>query len=748
MPVSLNLSRYDFNLMDPFAFIEEVVHQYDLPREYIRIEVTESALVTEKQELIQALGRFRDAGYRVWLDDFGSAYSSLNVLHNYHFDELKIDMAFLRNFNEQSRKIITAIVLMSKTLGIHALAEGAETKEQVEFLKRIGCEKIQGYYFAKPMCYDDFTVFCQAYAQGMETRLEEHVYDKAGQINVVTDSPVGIFRYDGKKLTFLLKNKIYDEVLRSQRTWDRSEAGYESKIPDISVQPRFKTFLDKAVATKREEATTYIANSQYLRLFAEIIGGTAGFYVGRARIYNITYDQDLHNMQRVDALLRNILLIYDGLYSLNSQADTVEIIKTRRPDVSEGDQLHGIRRLLKEYANRFIHDDDRERFLTFMDMEELQRRIQDSKRPETGSVFRIKQDNGSYRWMVFVAIILEGRERHAYNVLLCTREDVWEEEEKRAELLPLFVDSFGLQLIGAPSSGYQRLLQDFCQSMIRHSGIKFFWKDRQRRFIGVSQDFLDYYSIPKAADIIGKTDEDMGWHINYRHFQDEERLVLEKGRISHHAIGQCIVRGRPHRIMATKFPVYRGQKIIGLIGYFYDLDKLDSQKRQLEELSIIDPETQLLNFRGLLLVAVQYIDNYRVFGDDYTCVLLDVPEIDRIRREYGPDIAGELLQRVTEEVVRINPLKETIAHLGHCRFLFLKSGDEDEHFQEAMQELAKAIHGITSVQGYRCTLYLRYAVAKGSEGQGFEAIMQLLSARLANAQQNGQGLNDSKAQQE
>lgn len=70
-------------------------------------------------------------------DDFGSAYSSLNVLHNYHFDELKIDMAFLRNFNEKSRRI-----LMAKELGVHTLAEGAETKAQVDFLKAI-----EGYYW-------------------------------------------------------------------------------------------------------------------------------------------------------------------------------------------------------------------------------------------------------------------------------------------------------------------------------------------------------------------------------------------------------------------------------------------------------------------------------------------------------------------------------------------------------------------------------------------------------------------------
>ena len=137
LPVSINLSRHDFNLMDPFRMVENVISRYDLQRDYIRIEVTETALVKEKHNLIQTLRQFQRSGYQVWLDDFGSAYSSLNVLHNYHFDELKIDRAFLRNFNEKSRRI-----LMAKELGVHTLAEGAETKAQVDFLKAI-----EGYYW-------------------------------------------------------------------------------------------------------------------------------------------------------------------------------------------------------------------------------------------------------------------------------------------------------------------------------------------------------------------------------------------------------------------------------------------------------------------------------------------------------------------------------------------------------------------------------------------------------------------------
>lgn len=115
LPISVNLSSADFDHVDPLDVVERVVRKYRLPRSYIRIEITESALVKDGKKLQREIDRFRKAGYQCWMDDFGSGYSSFNVLQNFHFDELKIDMAFLRNFNDQSRKIIKSIVLMAKS---------------------------------------------------------------------------------------------------------------------------------------------------------------------------------------------------------------------------------------------------------------------------------------------------------------------------------------------------------------------------------------------------------------------------------------------------------------------------------------------------------------------------------------------------------------------------------------------------------------------------------------------------------
>ncbi|ASW11385.1 EAL domain-containing protein [Lactobacillus delbrueckii subsp. lactis DSM 20072] len=98
-----------------------------------------------------AIHNFRQAGYEVWMDDFGSGYSSLNYLKNFEFDEIKLDMIFMKDFDEASKKILIACVKMAKDLGIHTLAEGVETKQKLDFLQSIGCERIQSFYYSKPL---------------------------------------------------------------------------------------------------------------------------------------------------------------------------------------------------------------------------------------------------------------------------------------------------------------------------------------------------------------------------------------------------------------------------------------------------------------------------------------------------------------------------------------------------------------------------------------------------------------------
>lgn len=159
-PVSLNFSRLDFELMDAVSELEKLVEKYNIPKDYLHVEITESALTDETGTLKNAMESLHEKGYSIWLDDFGSGYSSLNVLKDYEFDVLKIDMVFLKNFeNEQikgnARKIIETILDLADALGMKTLTEGVESEEAARFLTEKGCGRLQGYFYGKPMSFED-----------------------------------------------------------------------------------------------------------------------------------------------------------------------------------------------------------------------------------------------------------------------------------------------------------------------------------------------------------------------------------------------------------------------------------------------------------------------------------------------------------------------------------------------------------------------------------------------------------------
>lgn len=124
----------------------------------IRFEITETSLAAIGENHTWMLMRLRENGAKILLDDFGSGYSSFGMLQDYDFDILKIDISFVRNIgvNKKTESILRAIIDMAHQLGIRLVAEGAETEEQVAFLRENGCDYIQGYYYYKPMPQAEF----------------------------------------------------------------------------------------------------------------------------------------------------------------------------------------------------------------------------------------------------------------------------------------------------------------------------------------------------------------------------------------------------------------------------------------------------------------------------------------------------------------------------------------------------------------------------------------------------------------
>ena len=242
VPQSLNLSRDDFDACDIVEEIRKLVDEHDIPHELISIEITESIIGSDFDFIQAQIDRFRALGFKVWLDDFGSGYSSLDMLQSMRVDLIKFDMRFMQQFasSEKNRIILTELVKMAEGLGIDTICEGVERKEQVEFLREIGCAKLQGYYYTKPLPMVEILNRYETGRQiGFENPNESEYFNTIDRINlydlnaVAKDDtenmknfyntvPMAVIEVAGNKARFARSNQAYRDFMLRTFNFDLS----------------------------------------------------------------------------------------------------------------------------------------------------------------------------------------------------------------------------------------------------------------------------------------------------------------------------------------------------------------------------------------------------------------------------------------------------------------------------------------------------------------------------------------------
>ncbi len=233
VPQSINLSRMDFESCDVIEEIRRRVDDAGIDRSLITVEITESVIGGDFDFMKEQVRKFRELGFPVWMDDFGSGYSSLDVLQQIHFDLIKFDMRFMERFDEgdESKIILTELMKMAIGLGMETVCEGVEYPEQVEFLKEIGCTRIQGYYYGKPIPFERILAGIRdGSILEYENPDETEYYSSIGRINLYDMSavaseddeslsqyfntlPMSIMEVSGTKVKYIRCNRSYREFM-------------------------------------------------------------------------------------------------------------------------------------------------------------------------------------------------------------------------------------------------------------------------------------------------------------------------------------------------------------------------------------------------------------------------------------------------------------------------------------------------------------------------------------------------------
>lgn len=187
VPQTLNLSRTDFYSCDIVEEIRRRMDEAGIEHSKLTIEITESVIGKDVDFMTEQIERFQALGFKIWMDDYGSGYSSPELLQKIHFDTIKFDMQYIRHINESdaNRIILTELIKMAVALNIDTVVEGVETKEQAEFLKEIGCAKLQGYYYVKPIPMEEIIERYRKGIQiGFENPKESDYYSIIGKVNL------------------------------------------------------------------------------------------------------------------------------------------------------------------------------------------------------------------------------------------------------------------------------------------------------------------------------------------------------------------------------------------------------------------------------------------------------------------------------------------------------------------------------------------------------------------------------------
>ncbi|MBR1477056.1 MAG: EAL domain-containing protein [Lachnospiraceae bacterium] len=416
--VSFNLSRLDFRLCDIHSFIEEEIKKNKVPRDALRVEITESMMENDDR-MHDVIDRFWDRGFRVWMDDFGSGYSSLNVLKDYRFDTLKIDMVFLRNFNARSKEIIKSVVDMSKRIGVHTLAEGVETAEQFEFLRSIGCEKAQGYYIGKPMPYEEYREYLKNRGFSVEASDKRQYYHDIGRVNVLsatpfmsvpdnnTDTethdgqiPIAFVEYAEGKLKYLFCNDSYKKTLAQLGVDSIEDVEREFEEGRTQLREKFLAMLLKAQSTDTVVGNDFMRGNKLCYAQVRTIAGYPGGNAFLCILQNLSDNSVYSKSSFLSGYLQSLCTIYEFILLLDlntgysrSLYHSAQTIKEyhRRPAVEE----------LKDYAHDEIHPEDRERYLEFTNLDTIEERVAKSPTRHISAAFRTRVEDGKYVWCLY-----------------------------------------------------------------------------------------------------------------------------------------------------------------------------------------------------------------------------------------------------------------------------------------------------------------------------------------------------------
>ena len=568
VPHSINLSRSDFDACD---IVEEVRRRVDaagIGHDMITIEVTESMIGRDYEFMKEQITRFQYLGFPVWMDDFGSGYSSLDVLQSIPFNLLKFDMSFMTKLGEGEggKILLTELMRMANALGMDTVCEGVETQEQVKFLYEIGCSKIQGYYYCRPIPLDEIMDRYKAGRQiGYENPEESGYFETIGRLNLYALSvlnkedgdirsafdtiPIGLIEVNGGSTRFVRSNPSY-------RKFIKRFFGFDLSFEGSSFAPYDATFMVNVVQTCCEKGIPSFYDEQMpdgsvVHSFARRVGidPVTGNIAVMIAVLSITAPDEGTTYA---GIARALAADYYNIYYVD--LDTDRFIEYTSPVGGEelamerhGEDFFGS--VQKDTMTR-IYEEDREAFLAGFSKEKIIEELE--KQGVYNATYRLI-DGGTPVYANMKITRMQGGNKIILGVSIIDSQMKQQEEDRR-----LRQEKTSLGRIAALSPDYLVL---YTVDPATGHYTQYNPSEKYEAF-GLSRQGEDFFSdvINDAPDVIAP--EDMERHLHAFTKENMMRVMQEDGLFIHNYRLMMDGKPVPVSLRASLVKESDGEKII------------------------------------------------------------------------------------------------------------------------------------------------------------------------------------------
>ncbi len=430
-------------------------------------------------------------------------------------------------------------------------------------------------------------------------------------------------------------------------------------------------------------------------------------------ITNLTKDTQAEKTEYLDESVRQIYALYERITLMNYAEDSIRpLYADTREDLLSNRK--GIKELVTEYAERYIYPEDKDRYIRAFDPGTTAARLRERGANSFTEVFRTNVRHGQYAWKEYTLLQID---------------------EDKYFMLSRNIHEIAKAFLSQNAEGNQRegayAPAQLWSNLERSELFRIFWKDRDRRFLGATKGFLDFYGFKSAKEIIGKNDEELGWHVHPDLFMNDEFKVVHEGVTFQNMPGNCLSHGENKEILASKTPLYDANgEITGLLGYFVDKESLGMNDKRGDEDSRRELLTGLLNSRGISEEAEAFHDEYYLRGTDFVRIHICINDFNTINEQFGFDFGDKLLNTFAQALRHGFGQKAAVGRYAGRKFIVLQQVESKEEAHRLRDRIRAVGQSVREVDGKPITLYLSVGYALFSESLDLEEQSKSAEIRL------------------